>query len=559
MTELRPWLSLLLRHRGRLVLGALLMTATLLSGVGLLALSGWFITATAVTALAWGAGLQASLNLYVPGGGIRFFALSRTASRYFERLHNHDTVLRLLADLRVCLFQNLVCLDERARSGLRSAQLLNRLVSDVDTLDNLYLRQIAPPVVALVAVLAVTGLIAFFALPIALFAGVVLLLLLGVVTVGVALVTRRLSAREGRARDLIRSRVVDQLRGLAELQAASQLVSHQEQLLRLEAGQRHCQYRLAKRTALAQALSTLGVQALVVIVLILAALAWQAEVVSGPVMVMMPLAVMALSEGFSVLPAAFAQWGATEAAASRLNEQSSLTGCLPEPDEPAPVPAHPAITWSGIAVARGTPSVFDDFNLSLAPGEHIAITGPSGSGKSTLALLLARLLEPDEGAVLADGRDIRQFHGDEWRQRIALLSQDAHLFNESIAENLRLALPQATDARLWEVLAAVQLDETVRAFSLGLETRVGEMGGQVSGGEARRLALARVLLKQAPIVVLDEPFTGLDRGIEERVRTSIQPWLAGRSVVFLLHEGPGPDSVQRVIRLPLDPGWQSPA
>ena len=550
MSELRPWLSLLLRQRGRLVLGALLMTATLLSGVGLLALSGWFITATAVTALAWGVGLQASLNLYVPGGGIRFFALSRTASRYFERLHNHDTVLRLLADLRVRLFSNLVRLNEHARSGLRSAQFLNRLISDVDTLDNLYLRQIAPPIVALVAVLSVTGLIALFALPIALFSAVVLLLLLGALTVGMASLTRRLSATEVDARDRIRSRVVDQLRGLAELQAAAQLESHQGELLQLEAGQRCCQYRLAKRTALAQALATLGIQALVVTVLILAALAWQVGLVSGPVMVMIPLAVMALNEGFSALPAAFVQWGATEAAAARLNEQSELAGCFHEPAEPAAVPAHPAITWSRIGVARGTPPVFEDFNLSLAPGEHIAVTGPSGSGKSTLALLLARLLNPDEGAVLADGRDIRAFHGDEWRQRIALLSQDAHLFNESIAENLRLASPQATDAQLWEVLAAVQLEETVGAFAWGLETRVGELGGQLSGGEGRRLALARVLLKQAPIVVLDEPFTGLDRAIADRVRTAIEPWLAGRSVVFLLHENAGPSLVQRVIRLP---------
>ena len=485
----------------------------------------------------------------MPGGGIRFFALSRTVSRYFERLHNHDTVLRILTDLRVHLFRNLVRLDERARYGLRSAHFLNRLVSDVDTLDNLYLRQLAPPLVALVAVLGVSGLIALFVPSLALLAGGTLLLLLGLVTVGTALLTRRLSADDIHARDRIRSRVVDQLRGLAELQAASQLGRHQAMLMELEAGQRRGQYRIAVMTSLAQALATLGIQSLVVFVLILAALAWKAQLVSGPVMVMMPLAVMALSEGFAALPAAFAQWGATRAAASRLNGQSSLASCLPETDQPAPVPAHPAITWSRVGVARGVPQVLDDFSLSLAPGEHIAVTGPSGSGKSTLALLVSRLIDPDEGAVLADGQDIRAFSGDEWRGRIALLSQEAHLFNESIAENLRLASPEASDARLWEVLAAVQLEATVRGFANGLETRVGELGGQLSGGEGRRLALARVLLKQAPIVVLDEPFTGLDRAIADRVRSGIGPWLAGRSVVFMLHERPGQDLVQREIRL----------
>jgi len=549
MSELRPWLSLLSRHQMRLMLGAVLMMATLLSGVGLLALSGWFITATAVTALAWSAGFQASLNLYVPGSGIRFFALSRTVSRYFERLFNHDTVLRLLADLRVRLFQSLVRLDERARSRLRSAQFLNRLISDVDSLDNLYLRLIAPPLVALVAVLSVSGLIAFFALPIGLFAGVFLLLLLGVLTLGVALRTRRISAGDVHIRDRVRSRVVDQLQGLAELQAASQLGRHQEQLLRLEAAQRLGQYRLATTTALAQGLSTLGIQLVVVVVLLLAAMAWQARAVSGPVMVMMPLAVMALGEGFSALPAAFAQWGATQAAAARLNRQSALELSLPEPDEPAPVPDHPAVTWSGVTIRRGSLAVFEDFSLSLAPGEHIAVTGPSGSGKSTLASLLARLMDPDQGAVLADGQDIRAFNGDEWRQRVALLSQDAHLFNESLAENLRLAFPQASEALLWEVLAAVQLDQTVRGFSRGLETPVGERGGQVSGGEGRRLALARVLLKQSPIVILDEPFTGLDRETVECVCESMAPWLAGRSVLFLLHEIPTPLLVHRTLQL----------
>lgn len=550
MNELRPWIRLILAQRHRLVLGALLMIATLLSAVGLLALSGWFITATAVTALAWGAGINASLNLYVPGGGIRFFALSRTVSRYFERLWNHDTVLRILADLRVRLFVELIRLDERARSGLRSAQFLNRLVSDVDTLDNLYLRQIAPPVVAVLAAVAVAGLIAAFAPLIGLLAGAVLLLIVAALTWGVASWMDGLSANEVRTRDALRSRIVDQLRGLAELQAASQLPRHQAQLRDMEAGQRETQYRIARATAQAQALTTAGIQGLVAVVLVLASQAWQEALISGPVMVMMPLAVMALSEGFSVLPGAFAQWGATRAAASRLNEQVALRSGLPEPEAPVPVPAHPTITWQRVRVDQGTPPVLDGFSLALSPGEHIAITGPSGSGKTTLALLAARLLDPDSGSVLADGQDIRSFQGEDWRERIALLSQEAHLFNESVAENLRLANPAASDQRLWEVLEAVQLAQTVRSFPRGLATRVGELGGQLSGGEGRRLALARVLLKQAPIVILDEPFAGLDGAIAGRLGQSMMPWLDGRSVLFLFHERPRSVSVQRVVRLP---------
>ena len=533
--DLRPWLALILQRRVRLATGIVLMAATTAAGIGLLALSGWFITATAVTAMAWAAGLRATLDVYVPGGGIRAFAVTRTVSRYLERLYNHDTVLRLLADLRVRLFSDLTRLEGPARARFAAAQWLNRLTSDVDSLDNLYLRQLAPPVVAFFAVVLVAGLIGWFALPIGLVVGVVLLTVLALTTAGLARVTRGISARRVSSQDALRSQSVAQLRGLAELTASGQLPAHQQQLMAEEARYRADQRRLANRTALCQGLVTFGVQGAVVLVLTLALMAWQAEQISAPVMVMMPLAVMALNEAFAMLPAAFSQWGATGAAARRLNEQTALRSRLTEPEAPQGVPEHPRLMWQDITVRYGHVCVLSGLTLSLAPGERLGVIGPSGSGKSTLAALLARLQDPDEGAVLADGAPLSAFRRDEWQQRLAFLAQDAHLFNESVAENLRLAQPGADEARLWQVLEAVQLAATVRGFEQGLDTRIGELGRQLSGGEGRRLALARVLLREAPIVILDEPFTGLDAETAERVSAGIEPWLAGRSVLCLAH------------------------
>lgn len=548
MGELLPWLRLLKGHQLQLLAGLMLALAMVLSGLGLLALSGWFITATAVTAAAWAAGTNASLNLYVPGAGIRFFALSRTVSRYLERLVHHDAVLRLLADIRVRVFRGLAGMDDRVRRRLGSAAFLGRLVADVDALDNLYLRLLAPPLVALLGSLVAAGLVALFAPLIAGVMVLVLLPLLGLLTGGVALATKGPGVAGVKASERLRVRVLEQLEGMAELAAAHRLQDDQRRLAGEEASLRENQYRRSARIVDAQALTTLVLQLLVVVVLFLGGHAWQSGQVSGPVMVMMPLAVMALAEGFAALPMGFARWGTTIASAARLNGyMAQASASLPEAGER--VATHPALSWSGITVAQGLLPVFQDFNLSLAPGERVAVTGASGSGKSTLVALATRNLAADAGAVLADGRTIQAFQLAQWRSRLAVLTQDAHLFNTSVADNLRIACPAASDEQLWRILEAVLLDGLVAALPEGLETMVGERAGRLSGGEARRLALARTLLKPAPILILDEPFTGLDRDTLAGIWSGIQPWLAGRSLLLLIHELASPVSVDRAIRL----------
>lgn len=542
MRELAPWLHLLAQRRGRLLLGALLIALTIAGGIGLLALSGWFITATGITALLWAGGVRTPFDVYIPGGGIRFFALLRTLSRYAERVYNHDTVLRLLADLRTSQFRAISRLDAATLSRWRSAQWLNRLTADIDTLDTLYLRLLAPPAVALLGIGVVTGLIAWFLPELALVTGAGLLGLWLALTVVMAGWTTHLSSRQVDHIDGLRSQAVEQIQGLAELTAAGALAGHQARLLRASGGALGEEQALRGRTAIIQALGTLGVQGLALLVLFVGLLAYREGAISGPVAVMLTLALMGLAEALNSLPAAFAQYGATRRAASRLNEQGRLGSRLAEPSAGSEPPRQPDLCFEQIGVNYAAIGLL---NLTLPAGQRLAVIGPSGCGKSTLADLAARLIDPNQGKISSGGIDLKQMPLASWRERVGYLTQRTELMHDTIAANLRLARPEAGYDELWAALEWVDLADTVESFADGILTWVGESGRQLSGGQARRLALARVLLKDAPLLVLDEPFSGLDAATAARIRTNIDPLLQGRTVLMLAHE---PDALPRADR-----------
>ncbi|MEH6389583.1 thiol reductant ABC exporter subunit CydC [Pseudomonas profundi] len=532
MNELRPWLALIMTKRARLTIGALLIAATFFSAIGLLALSGWFISATGVTAMLWAAGQRVAFDVYVPGGGIRFFALTRTVARYTERIYNHNTVLGLLADLRSTHFSALARLDGATLSRLRAAQWLNRLTADIDTLDTLYLRLLAPPAVALFGVLLVCGVIALFHLALGVLLGMALLILLCALTFGMAAWAMRLSAARVEQLDQLRTLSIEQLQGLAELTAAGTLARHQAQLLQASHSMLDDQLKLQLRVALGQALATTGV--LICVLIGFFGALWVAEqgVLSGPVAVLITLALLALGEGLAPLPGAFAQYGATRAAAARLNQQVALSSQLPEPTAPHPVPGDLTLNWEAVDVEHAGIANLD---LALPAGTSLAIIGPSGCGKSTLAQLAARLIDPDAGTVRIGETALNQLTLQDWRAQVGYLTQQTELLHVSIAANLLLAAPDTTDAQLWHVLEMVELADMVERLPARLDTWVGESGQQLSGGEGRRLALARVLLKDSPVVILDEPFNGLDKATAERVRRNIEPWLTGRTVLLLGH------------------------
>ncbi|RAR61488.1 MULTISPECIES: thiol reductant ABC exporter subunit CydC [Halomonadaceae] len=556
ISELRPWLKLLATRRSRMALGALLLALTVGAAIGLLALSGWFITATALTGAMLAAGMAASLDVYAPGGGIRFFAVLRTAARYLERVYNHDSVLRLLAELRSGMFAVLARLDARALGRRRASEWLNRLTADIDTLDSLYLRLLAPPLVALLAIALVSGLLGIFLLPAGLAVGGVLLALWAWLVVGQASLGMAASTRRVATLDHLRGRILETLQGLAELTSYGTLSHHRARIDADQATLYADQWHLGRIAALGNALVGLGVSLTAVLALWLAAEAYRAEALSGPLMVMMPLAVLAMGEALGALPASFTALGATRAAARRLNALGRSRSVLAE--------AEASVALTGAAPALGLRNItlhypgalspaLDGLDLNLEPGERLALLGASGAGKSSVAALLVRLLDPDQGEVQRDGIALNTLSLDDLRTRTAYLTQHSELFDDSIAANLRLADPEADEAALWQALEVVELADWARELAQGLETRVGEGGRQLSGGQARRLVLARVLLLEAPLVILDEPFAGLDRPMAARIAERLDTWLSGRTVLYLVHQlrhdGSDPPGINRSLTL----------
>ncbi len=552
MGDLWPWLRLIGRRRGRLGIGLLLLALTLLAGIALLALAGWFLTAAGLAGLLLGAGVAVAFDVYVPGGGIRLFALTRTVSRYAERVYNHDTVLRLLADLRVHLFRGLARRPPAHRPVLAGANWLARLTSDIDSLDGLYLRLVAPLGLALVfsALLAVlTGWLlgATAALLVTLLLGLSLLC----ATWGLYRRTGRLAGERVDRLEAARGLAIEHLEGQAELAAAGALSRHQARLMavaeQLSAGQRQLDGRIGWHGALATLLNHLCL----VVVLWLAIAAFHTGLITGPLIVMLALALLGLHEAIQGLPEAFGNLGGTLAAARRLNQDtdgpaSAASGVRPEKDE-----RPHGLEFDGVRVAYpGIRPVLGDWSLTVAPGEKVGLVGRSGCGKSSLADMAAGLLEPPAGRCLLtrDGQGIGEPGAR--MARVSYLTQETKLFDDTLRENLRLALPEASDAELWRLLEAVDLAALVAGLKSGLDTWCGPYGHRLSGGEARRLVLARALLRPAPVLILDEPFTGLDRQTRERVCQGIRPYLSDRTLLVLGHDPEALPDVDRLVRLP---------
>lgn len=536
MKELLPWLRLILADKRRLWLGGILMFTTLAAGIGLLALSGWFITATALTGLLLAAGVAAALEVYIPGGGIRFFALARTVSRYAERLYNHDTVLRLLARLRVGYFSQLADTHPARRRRQRSADWLNRLTADIEALDNLYLRLLAPAALALLTTLLV-ALIMLATAPFMLWS------LLPLTTLPPALfwLARRnldLTLTLGEQQQEIRGHLVDMLEGHQELAATHHWPSASAELSRSAQQLDELVLRAEQASADAQALVQIATQAAVLTALILGLWLWHQETLSGPLALMFAVGLFGLAEAYINLPAAFARTGQTLGAARRLNRDAGAQppGDTPCPDQPVAGPG--TLTVHALTRRIQGEALFPPVSFTLQAGERLAIIGPSGCGKSSILEMIAGTVSAPEGQVTLDGQAVGdgQAAGEgshqHWLKHISYLQQSSWFFNTTVAGHLRLARPEATDEALWEVLQAVALDKRVKT----LDTPLGDQGSEFSGGELRRLALARALLKPASILLLDEPFTGLDRQTIEIIRPRLEPWLTNRICIAVAHD-----------------------
>ena len=528
---------------GRVAFSVLLGALAVGFGVALMTTAGYLISRAAEQ--------PPILALTVTIVAVRFFGLARPLARYLERLASHDVALRSLARIRSRFYQRIEPLAPAQLEGYRRGDLLTRMVGDVDALQGLYLRGLGPPFVALLTGAACVGVAAVF-LPAA---GAILAAGLVVAGVAVPLVAWALGRASGRrqaaARGELTAELVELLRGAPELVAYGR---EEEMLARVRCADGEL-VRLGRRDALvaglADALSILVAGVTAAGVLAVAVAAHDVGTLDRVLVATLALLALASFEAVAPLPAAARELTAILAAGGRVVELTDRDPAVRDPEAPYARPhASASIALESVTAAYADEEpVLRSVDLRLDPGRRVALVGPSGAGKTTVTSLLLRFLDPAEGRVTIAGRDVREYRQEDVRRTFALAGQEAHLFNSTIRENLRLARPEASDTEFHEALRRARLGEWVASLPHGLDTLVGEEGTAVSGGQRQRLVLARALLADAPVLVLDEPTAHLDPTTAGSLMNDVLDAAAGKTVLLITHRPEGLERMDEVVTL----------
>jgi len=543
MRALLPYLALYKRHKWMLLLGVILAIITLLASIGLLTLSGWFLSASAVVGVA---GLY-SFNYMLPAAGVRGAAITRTAGRYFERLVSHEATFRVLEHLRVATFSKLLPLSPAGLARFRQGELLNRVVADVDTLDHLYLRVISPLVGALVVIIVVmVGLSVL---------DVSLALMLGGIMLATLLILPPLFYRAGKPtgenltalRGQYRQQLTSWLQGQAELTIFGASQRYREQLENTELNWHDAQRRQSDLSAVSQALMLLISGVAVIVMLWFASGDVGGNTQPGALIALFVFCALAAFEALAPVTGAFQHLGQVIASATRITQ---ITDCPPDvtfPQSSMPVSEHVAVQFKDLAFSYpGQPQrALENIALSIAAGEHVAILGRTGCGKSTLLQLLTRAWDPQQGEIRLNDRPLSEIAEATLRSLISMVPQRVHLFSATLRDNLLIAAPQASDEMLSAMLTRVGLEKLLDDG--GLNAWLGEGGRQLSGGELRRLAIARALLHDAPLVLLDEPTEGLDAETESQVLELLREVMKDKTLLMVTHRLRGLAFFDRII------------
>lgn len=535
MRALLPFLSLFKHKHARatLVLGVFLMIGGLAASISLLTLSGWFLAATAI------AGTGALFNYFYPSASIRGLAIGRTVARYVEKIVTHDATFRVLAKLRVQVFSRIIPLSPAVLNRYRNSDLLNRLVADVDTLDSLYLRLLAPFISATTIILMMTIGLCFISVPLALFMGITLLVLLFFIPTIFYRLGTTFGAQLTHSRSSYRMQFVEFIQAQAEL-----LLFNAEQQLKTRLNQTERQWQDYQRqesnlSGFSTALLLFANGAMLAVVLWFGAeIDFGSDTYDAAFLALFALAALACFEILLPLGAAFLHIGQVIASAERISE------ILDQPPQVKFAGTQSAVSFSDVLIELKDVHFFyperpnvalNDVNLSIKTGEKVAILGKTGSGKSTLLQLLVRNYDPNKGHILLANQPIENYTEQTLREQICFLTQRVHTFSDTLRNNLQIAAKtKISDERMSEVLNQVGLSKLLEQEN-GLELWLGEGGRPLSGGEQRRLGLARILLNDAPILLLDEPTEGLDRETERRILHLILQHCQQKTLIMVTH------------------------
>ncbi len=511
-----------------LAAGCLISIGVIAANTLLMALSGWFIASMAISG-----SFNIAFNYLLPSVGIRILALSRTIGRYLERLITHEASFRMLTELRSWLFQRLEPLSPGRLDDFGNTDILGRLRSDTDSLETLYLRILLPISSGLISIGLATAYVACWSIP----AAGILLAALSTNGILLPLLALRLARRPGQqaaalSADLHNS-VSKGIIGAEELIIMGAIERQAAEVDRLSADLIQRQRQLGGITAVTTA-GGIGVASLASAAILLTTLTeLHNGAIAPPDPVMLLLFAAASFEAVATLPASLRQLPETTATIRRILHLADASGVINEPVQAANIKSGTIVFRDCVCqYDRQTPA--SRINLSIAEGQCLAVTGPSGSGKSSIASILLRFREYS-GSVTVGGVELNRFNSEELRQTISAMPQQPHLFNATLRDNITLGNRQASEEQIRQAVSDAALDEWIETLPEGLETRIGQAEGAISGGEGRRITLARALLKDAAILILDEPTEGLDPATEERIVASLSRRLAGRTTLLITH------------------------
>jgi ATP-binding cassette, subfamily C, bacterial CydC len=533
----RPW-------RRQLVLAVVAGAAATGCGVGLLAVSGFLLARASQhpNIVAITAAIVA----------VRALSVGRGVSRYGERLASHDAAFRILADVRVSIYRRLERLAPAGLPAFTSGDLLARLISDVDATQDLFIKGIAPPAAAaLVGAGAVVVCLVILAPAGAVLAAGLLTAGVGVPIVAVA-TARRAARRVAPARGQLAAALADALAGAAELHAygaadqALAAVTEADADLTRQAG------RNATVSGLSAGLTSAIAGLTLWVVLLLGVAATGDGALSRVPLAVLTLTALASFEAVNALPAAAMQLGQARASARRIAAVLDAPVPVREPATPRPLPDGPLqVTLRGAQVryGPGAPLVLDGVDLDLRPGRRIALVGHNGAGKSTVASVLLRFTDLTAGSVTLNGHELSGYSSDDVRTRISGCAQDPHIFDTTLRDNLRLARPAATDGELDDAAGRAGLLDWIRSLPKGWDTPAGAHGAAMSGGQRQRLALARALLADPALLILDEPTAHLDPDSRRALTRDLLQATAGRATLLITHDLDGLDQVDEIVVL----------